>query len=140
MILILILFTVNCISYAESQIGKVIISTGSTQKSAIIEILNKPQKYKSEIMSYLSKKRDWNNEKEWPSETILYLVAVIRDNDYFPLLLKYLDHQEYCNDLRMEYGSAFRFAMVLITPKDKIASIDNKPESDAKNYIKQDIE
>lgn len=139
-IAISVLLLIACDCMASGIIAKLTNKNQLVQKTAIAEVFHHPKKYKSEISSYLSKKRNWENEKEWPAESVLYTVGVIRDVEYFSVLLKYLRHEKYCNDLSMEYGSAYRFAMTLLTSRDRLKHVANMPETDAKKYVIQDVE
>jgi len=135
LLILLLFFVVSCKSNAESQLNKIISGKDKIQKNAILEVFTKPKQHKNEIMSYLTKKRDFNNEKEWPSDNVLYVVGAIRDRDYFPIILSYLDNERYCNSQIPEYVTGLEFALTLLIRKSELSMLEKKPDSVIKENI-----
>ncbi|MDD5224120.1 MAG: hypothetical protein PHE84_09025 [bacterium] len=87
------------------------------QESLIRAVVKNPKKYKPELLSYLKKPRNLDNEDEQPSSAVLYLVGFSRDKDYFPYLYPLLKTQ-YAKDSCI-YFCGLVFAAVLTCPDKK---------------------
>lgn len=90
------------------------------QESVIRAVIRNPKKYKPELLAYLKKPRNLDNEDEQLSGAVLYLVGFTRDPDYFPLIYKLLKTQ-YAKDSCIYYCGLV-FAAVLTCPGKKYSN------------------
>jgi len=90
------------------------------QESVIRAVIQNPKKYKPELLAYLKKPRNLNNEDEQPSNVVLYAIGLTRDPDYFPLIYGLLKTQ-YAKDSCIYYCGLV-FAAVLTCPDKKYSN------------------
>lgn len=94
----------------------------NNQKNALSEIYHFPQRYRVELLKYLKINRDMNDKKFWPTEPILYSIALTQDTIFFEPLISFLEYDDYISETCI-YNCALIFSIVLTSHEDKINKI-----------------